>query len=83
MDHSCYVLQIYDYIVIVIIYVDDLIILASNVDTINELKSSLEREFKMRDLSELHFFIGVHFERDRRTRTITMHQRNYIKTILE
>ena len=36
---------------IVNIYVDDLIILASNVDMINELKSSIDCEFKMSDLS--------------------------------
>ena len=82
-DHSLYILQTYQYIVIVIIYVDDLIILASDVDMINELKASLEREFEMSDLGELHFFLGVHFERDRRSRTITMHQRSYIETILE
>jgi hypothetical protein len=37
----------------------------------------------MSDLGELHFFIGDHFERDRKTRTITMHQQRYIETILE
>ena len=82
-DHSLYVLQTPDYIVIVIIYVDDLIILASNVDTINDLKSNLEREFEMSDLGKLHYFLGVHFERDRRMRIITIHQQSYIKTILE
>ena len=59
---------------IVITYVDNLIILASNVDMINELKASLEWEFKMSDLNELHFFLGVHFEKDGRSRTIIMHQ---------
>ena len=82
-DHLLYVLQTCDYIVIVIIYVDDLIILASNVDTINELKSSLKREFVMSNVSELHFFLGIHLEQDRRTCTITMHQRSYIKIILK
>ena len=60
-DYLMYVLQTCDYIIIVIIYVDDLIILASNVNMINELKSSLKREFDMSDLGELHFVLGVHF----------------------
>ena len=68
---------------IVIIYIDDLLIWASNVDVINDLKSSLQSKFEMSDLAELHFFLGVHFERDRRSRTITIHQRSYIETILE
>ena len=50
---------------------------------INKLKSSLEHEFRISDLSKLHFFLGAHFERDRRTRIISMHQQSYIKTILE
>ena len=65
------------------IYVDDLNILASNVDMINELKFSFEREFKMSNLGKLHFFLGVHFERNRRMHTTTMHQRSYIETDLE
>jgi hypothetical protein len=57
--------------------------LANNVDVINELKFSLKKEFEMSDLGELYFFLGVHFKRDRRYRTITIHQRSYIETILE
>jgi hypothetical protein len=41
-DHLLYVLQTCHYIVIVTIYLDNLIILASNVEMINELKASLE-----------------------------------------
>ena len=36
VDNALYVLQTCHYIVIVIIYVDDLIILANNVDMVNE-----------------------------------------------
>ena len=79
VDHSLYLLQICQYIEI-IIYVDNLIILASNVDVINELKSIIESKFEMSDLNKLHLFIGVHSERDKRTCT---HQRSYIKIILE
>lgn len=82
-NHSLYVLQTYNYIMIVIIYVNDLIILVNNVDMIIELKSSLKREFEMSDLGKLYFFLRVHFERDRRTCTNTMDQQSYIEIILE
>ena len=72
-DHSLYILQSCHYIVIVIIYINNLIILASNVDMINELKYSLERKFEISDLGELHFFLGALFKRDMRSRIITMH----------
>ena len=37
----------------------------------------------MSDLGELHFFLGVHIERDRAACTITMHQRSYIEEVLK
>ena len=82
-NHLLFVLQSCHYIVIVLKYIYDLIVLAINSNMINELKFSLKCKFEMSDLSKFHFFLKVHFERYRRTRIITMHQRNYIKIILE
>jgi hypothetical protein len=65
----------------VIIYVDDLIILASNVSILKWLKSRLEEEFEMSDLGELHYCLGVEFERDRANRTITVSQSKYIEEV--
>ena len=70
------------HIVIVIIYVDDLIILASDMTKLMEFKAKLEKEFDMSDLGELHFFLGVQIERNRAARTLTMHQRSYIEDVL-
>ena len=36
----------------------------------------------MSDLGELNFFFGVHIERNRAARTITMHQKSYIEEVL-
>ncbi len=82
-DHSLYVKQTGEYLLIVIIYVDDLIILASNVNILKWLKSRLEDEFEMSDLGELHYCLGVEFERDRANHTITMSQRKYIEEVLK
>ena len=57
-----------------IIYVDDLTILASDMDIMKGLKFKLEEQYDMSDLGELHFFLGVHIERDRAADNITMHQ---------
>jgi hypothetical protein len=78
-----YVKQTGEYLLIVIIYVDDLIILASNVSILKWLKSRLEDEFEMSDLGELHYCLGVEFERDRANRTITMSQSKYIEEVLK
>jgi hypothetical protein len=82
-DHSLYVKQTGNYFMAVVIYVDDLIMLASDMTMMNELKSKLEEEYDMSDLGELHFFLGVHIERDRAARTITMHQGSYIEGVLK
>ena len=62
---------------------DDLIILASNVTQLKWLKSELEKEFEMSDLGELHYCLGVEFERNREAHTITMNQRSYIEEVLK
>ncbi len=61
---------------------DDLIILASNVSILKWLKSRLEDEFEMSDLGELHYYLGVEFEKDRANRTITMSQNKFIEEVL-
>jgi hypothetical protein len=82
-DPSLYIKQTRRYILIVLIYVDDLILLSSDKEKMSELKASLEEEYNMSDLGELHFFLGVHIERNRAARTITLHQRSYIEEVLE
>lgn len=57
--------------------------LVSDMNMINKLQSNLDYEFEMSDLGSLHFVFGVHFERDKGSYTITMHQRSYIEGILE
>jgi hypothetical protein len=82
-DQSLYVKQTGEYLLIVIIYVDDLIILANNVSILKWLKSKLEDEFEMSDLGELHYCLGVEFERNHANRTITMSQSKYIEEMLK
>lgn len=82
-DHSLYIKQSNMYLLIVLIYVDDLIILASDKDKMLELKSKLHEEFDIKDLGEVHFFLGVHIERDRATCTIILDQHKYIEEVLE
>ncbi len=82
-DHSLYVKQTGEYLLIVIIYVDDLIILANNVSILKWLKSRLEDEFEMSDLGELLYCLGMEFERYRVNRTITMSQSKYIEELFK
>ena len=59
-------------VVMMIIYVDDLIILASRLSSMKALKGMLEREYEMSDLEDLHFCLGIEFVIDKAARMITM-----------
>jgi hypothetical protein len=74
-----YIKQTGDYILVTILYVDDLIILSSDVTKLKWLKSQFEKDFEMSDLGELNYCLGVQFQRDRKTLTITMSQTSYIE----
>jgi len=67
----------------VIIYIDDLISLASHMTKMEWLKSKLNKEFDKSDVGELYYCLGVEFERDRVKRTRTMSQRKYIEWLFK
>lgn len=82
-DHSLYVLQAKDFLLVVILYVDDLIILSNTMVKLDWLKKKLEKEFEMSDLGELHYCLGVEFTRNRVSKTITLSQSKYIEEVLK
>lgn len=82
-DHSLYIMQSSEFLVIVVLYVDDLILLASSMTKMLEVKAMLKEEYEMTDLGELSYCLGVEFKRDRAARTITMSQHKYLEEILK
>jgi hypothetical protein len=45
--------------------VDDLILVCNNQNKLLHIKEELTQKFKMKDLGELHFFLGMEVERNR------------------
>ncbi len=43
----------------------------------------LKSKYDMSDLSQLHYCLGVEFQRQKAARTITMSQSNYIEEVLK
>lgn len=66
-----------------IIYVDNLIILASNVSAWKYIKLKLKDEFEMSDLGDLYYCLRIEFERNKVDYTITMNQSKYIDEVLK
>uniref|UniRef100_A0A7I4AID5 DNA polymerase delta catalytic subunit n=2 Tax=Physcomitrium patens TaxID=3218 RepID=A0A7I4AID5_PHYPA len=76
-------MQSNEFILIVILYVDDLIILTNTMKMMDWLKVKLERDYEMSNLGELHYYLGVEFVRDCAKKTITMSQNKYIEEMLK
>eukprot|EP00253_Pinus_taeda_P019892 PITA_19892 len=46
-------------LIILVLYVDDLTLTGSDPNLINHVKSNLKKEFEMKDLGYLHYFLGL------------------------
>lgn len=44
---------------IVAVYVDDILVAGRSDEQIMRVKNALARQFKIKDMSELHYFLGV------------------------
>jgi histone deacetylase 1/2 len=49
--------------VYVLVYVDDIIVASSSVDATKALLKDLEKEFALKDLGELHYFLRIEVKR--------------------
>ena len=67
-----YIKQMGEYVLVEILYVDDFIILANNVTQLKWLKLELKNGFEISGLGELHYCLGMKFERNKEACTIIM-----------
>ena len=68
---------------IVAVYVDDLIVITKSIEDMNSLKVCLADRFKMKDMGELHYCLGISIERDEEKKSLYMHQKQYITNTIE
>ncbi|XP_022922173.1 uncharacterized protein LOC111430238 [Cucurbita moschata] len=70
-----------DETLIVGVYVDDLIVIGTNVEGIKEFKHQMIKEFEMIDLGSLTYYLGI--EVDQRKNCITLKQLAYAKQVMQ
>ena len=80
MDTSLFMLHLGNLNIFVLIYIDDIIITSSHLSGINDLISSLQAEFKLKDLGNLSYFLGIHVHRT--TTGLYLNQSKYIVDLL-
>ena len=64
----------------ILLYIDDLVIVNANLEEINSVKSLLAASFDMKDLGDLHYFLGI--EVIRTPEGIMVSQRHYVLNML-
>lgn len=66
---------------IICLYVEDLLIVGSNIQVVNDVKSLLSNNFDMKDLREASLIIGIKITRSEKGNYLD--QSNYIENILK
>ena len=81
VDHCVYKKTTNDGVTLVIIWVDDLIIAASNMNLMNSFKDNMKRRLKMKDLGKISYFLGIDF--NQKDGEMRMNQKRYLTKLLE
>ena len=81
-DNCIYVLHEVSTIVYVLLYVDDLLLAANNLNRLQSIKAELGKRFEMKDLGEAQFILGLQIHRDRAHRRLSLSQSQYVKSLL-
>ncbi|KAL1548051.1 Beta-galactosidase 8 [Salvia divinorum] len=79
-DHTLFIKKNDDKVTCLIIYVDDMIITGDDKEEIKNLKENLSKEFEMKDLGVLKYFLGIEVLRSEQG--IFLRQRTYVLDLL-
>ncbi|XP_023732208.1 uncharacterized mitochondrial protein AtMg00810-like [Lactuca sativa] len=80
-EHSLFIYENAKITIVALIYVDDVIITGNCLDTIQEIKAQLDKEFSVKDLGPLKYFIGI--EVTKTSDGLVLSQRKYTLDILK
>lgn len=76
-DHSLYIRKTDSRVIIILVYVDDILLTGDKLEMIEDTKTALHKAFKIKDLGELKYLLGIEFARSQEGIGIVMHQRKY------
>lgn len=79
-DYSIFTLKRKEGIVIILVYVDDLLITGDNEAMIAETRQVLHKQFRLKDLGELKFFLEIEVLRSKSG--VILNQRKYLLELI-
>jgi Reverse transcriptase (RNA-dependent DNA polymerase) len=80
-DHTVFFKRDEGHITMLAVYVDDMIITSNDEDEIARLKMRLGKEFEVKDLGHLRYFLGIEVARG--PKGIVLSQRKYVLDLLK
>ena len=81
VDDCVYIKQSGSKMVVMLVWVDDIIIAASDMVLMSETKQMLKERFRMKDLGRPSYFLGIDFEQG--DGFVKMNKRRYLSKVLE
>ena len=82
VDHCCYVKFFNNSYIILLLYVDDMLIVGSSIEEINNLKKQLSKQFAMKDLGATKQILYMRIIRGKANGTLKFSHAKYVKKIL-
>ena len=79
-DSNLYILANANHRLYLLLWVDDILLFGK---ALKNVKDKLMAKYRMKDLGPARTFIGLEIDRDRKNRTIHIHQTSYIRSILQ
>ena len=83
VDEPC----VYKYIkekkvVFLVLYVDDILLIGNDVESLSNVKKWLANQFQMKDLGEASYVLGIQLIRDRKNKLLALSQASYFDKML-
>jgi Reverse transcriptase (RNA-dependent DNA polymerase) len=79
-DHTMFIQRKGEKICILVVYVDDIVLTCNDSVEMKRLKASLAKEFKLKDLGELCYFLGIEVARSKKG--VVLSQQKYVLDLL-
>jgi len=80
-DHCIYIRASSNEYTVIAVYVDDLIVMSNKEGWINDIVVKLKDDFKIKEIGELKYCLGIEISRNRVKKTLYMKQTGYIEKI--